>query len=74
MTILAIQLQFHMWYDLWFGQSKYEEKFVGGPEDVKALQEQEHHEKHQHPKLIVRGIKYYKSEPVDETEAEENSK
>ncbi|KAM9443798.1 olfactomedin-like 2Ba [Clarias gariepinus] len=53
-------------------KSKYEEKFVGGPEDVKALQEQEHHEKHQHPKLIVRGIKYYKSEPVDETEAEEN--
>ncbi|KAF5890766.1 olfactomedin-like protein 2B, partial [Clarias magur] len=53
-------------------ESKYEEKFVGGPEDVKALQEQDHHGKHQHPKLIVRGIKYYKSEPVDESEAEEN--
>lgn len=71
-----------MWYDLWFGQSKYEEKFVGGllkvtgpgPEGAKALQEQEHHRRQQHPKLIVRGITYYKSDTVDETEAEENSK
>ncbi|XP_034169614.1 olfactomedin-like 2Ba isoform X2 [Pangasianodon hypophthalmus] len=60
-------------------ESKYEEKFVGGllkrsgpGPDVKALQEQEHHGRQQHPKLIVRGITYYKSDPVDETETEEN--
>ncbi|XP_058234717.1 olfactomedin-like 2Ba isoform X2 [Hemibagrus wyckioides] len=61
-------------------ESKYEEKFVGGllkssgpgPEDVKALQEQEHHGRQQHPKMIVRGITYYKSAPMDEAEAEEN--
>ncbi|XP_053469744.1 olfactomedin-like 2Ba isoform X2 [Ictalurus furcatus] len=61
-------------------ESKYEEKFVGGllkrtgpgPEDVKALQEQERHGRQQHPKLIVRGITYYKSDPEDETEADEN--
>lgn len=45
-----------------------------GPEDDKALTEQEHHRRQQHPKLIVRGITYYKSDPVDETDAEENSK
>ncbi|KAK3516453.1 hypothetical protein QTP70_014357 [Hemibagrus guttatus] len=62
-------------------ESKYEEKFVGGllkssgprPEDVKALQEQEHHGRQQHPKMIVRGITYYKSTPMEEAEAEENS-
>ncbi|KAK3542587.1 hypothetical protein QTP86_031291 [Hemibagrus guttatus] len=61
-------------------ESKYEEKFVGGllkssgprPEDVKALQEQEHHGRQQHPKMIVRGITYYKSTPMEEAEAEEN--
>lgn len=45
-----------------------------GPDDDKALQEQEHNGRQQHPKLIVRGVTYYKSDPVDETEAEENGK
>ncbi|XP_027010051.2 olfactomedin-like 2Ba isoform X1 [Tachysurus fulvidraco] len=59
-------------------ESKYDEKFVGGllklsgpgPEDVKALQELEHHGRQQNPKMIVRGITYYKSAAEDEAEAE----
>lgn len=61
-------------------QNKYEERFVGdlkrkapGSEDaVKALQEQERHGREQNPKMIVRGITYYKAEPVEEVETEEN--
>ncbi|XP_072536779.1 olfactomedin-like 2Ba isoform X2 [Salminus brasiliensis] len=62
-------------------QNKYEERFVGNllkskvpeAEDaVKALQEQERHGREQNPKMIVRGITYYKADPVDEVETEEN--
>ncbi|KAL7887917.1 hypothetical protein AOLI_G00028910 [Acnodon oligacanthus] len=62
-------------------ENKYEERFVGSlgkkrlpePEDaVKALREQERHGREQNPKMIVRGVTYYKADPVDETETEEN--
>ncbi|KAI5090358.1 olfactomedin-like 2Ba isoform X3 [Silurus meridionalis] len=60
-------------------ETKYEEKFVGsllkrkrpGPEDAETVQHQQHHVKQQHPKLIVKGITYYKSDLVHETESEE---
>ncbi|KAI5627601.1 olfactomedin-like 2Ba isoform X1 [Silurus asotus] len=60
-------------------ETKYEEKFVGGllkrkrpgPEDAETVQHQQHHVKQQHPKLIVKGITYYKSDQVHETESEE---
>lgn len=45
------------------------------PEDaVKHLREQERKGREQHPKMIVRGITYYKSDPVDEAETDEPSK
>ncbi|XP_051732140.1 olfactomedin-like 2Ba isoform X2 [Ctenopharyngodon idella] len=62
-------------------ESKYEEKFVGNllkrsgsdlNKAVAALQEQERQGREKQPKIIVRGITYYKSDPVDETDTEEN--
>ncbi|XP_066533420.1 olfactomedin-like 2Ba [Hoplias malabaricus] len=61
-------------------ENKYEERFVGqvkskvpDPEDaVKALREHERHGREQNPKMIVRGITYYKADPVDEVETEDN--
>uniref|UniRef100_A0A3B1IMK2 Olfactomedin-like 2Ba n=1 Tax=Astyanax mexicanus TaxID=7994 RepID=A0A3B1IMK2_ASTMX len=62
-------------------QNKYEERFVGNllkgkvpdaEEAVKALQEQERHGREQNPKMVVRGITYYKADPVEEVETEEN--
>ncbi|XP_016150455.1 olfactomedin-like protein 2B [Sinocyclocheilus grahami] len=62
-------------------ESKYEEKFVGDllkssgsdlNKAVAALQEQERQGREKQPKIIVRGITYYKSDPVDETDTEEN--
>ncbi len=41
---------------------------------VAALQEQERQGREKKPKLIVRGITYYKSDPVDEPDTEENCK
>ncbi|KAK7150879.1 hypothetical protein R3I93_011973 [Phoxinus phoxinus] len=62
-------------------ESKYEEKFVGDllkssgsdlNKAVAALQEQERQGREKQPKIIVRGITYYKSDPMDETDTEEN--
>ncbi|KAF4099641.1 olfactomedin-like 2Ba isoform X1 [Onychostoma macrolepis] len=62
-------------------ESKYEEKFVGDllkssrsglNKAVAALQEQERQGREKQPKIIVRGITYYKSDPVDEPDTEEN--
>ncbi|XP_067273788.1 olfactomedin-like 2Ba isoform X2 [Pseudorasbora parva] len=62
-------------------ESKYEEKFVGDllkssgsdiNKAVAALQEQERQGREKQPKIIVRGITYYKSDPVDETDTEES--
>ncbi|XP_048062996.1 olfactomedin-like 2Ba isoform X1 [Megalobrama amblycephala] len=62
-------------------ESKYEEKFVGDllkrsgsdlNKAVAALQEQERQGREKQPKIIVRGITYYKSDPLDETDTEEN--
>ncbi|XP_050948074.1 olfactomedin-like 2Ba [Labeo rohita] len=62
-------------------ESKYEEKFVGDllkssgsdlNKAVAALQEQERQGREKQPKIIIRGITYYKSDPVDEPDTEEN--
>ncbi|XP_059354494.1 olfactomedin-like protein 2B isoform X2 [Carassius carassius] len=62
-------------------ESKYEEKFVGDllkrsgsdlNKAVVALQEQERQGIEKQPKIIVRGITYYKSDQVDEPDTEEN--
>ncbi|XP_055042307.2 olfactomedin-like 2Ba [Misgurnus anguillicaudatus] len=62
-------------------ENKYEEKFVGDllkktGSDIKktiaALQEQERHGREKQPKIIVRGITYYKSNPVDDADIDEN--
>ncbi|XP_073672890.1 olfactomedin-like 2Ba [Garra rufa] len=62
-------------------ESKYDEKFVGdllksGGSDlnkaVAALQEQERQGREKQPKIIIRGITYYKSDPVDEPDTEES--
>ncbi|XP_056337132.1 olfactomedin-like 2Ba isoform X2 [Danio aesculapii] len=61
-------------------ESKYEEKFVGdilnsGSDPNKAatpLQEQEQQGRKKQPKIIVRGITYYRSDPVDEMDSEKN--
>uniref|UniRef100_A0A8C1U8Y7 Olfactomedin-like 2Ba n=1 Tax=Cyprinus carpio TaxID=7962 RepID=A0A8C1U8Y7_CYPCA len=62
-------------------ESKYEEKFVGDllkssrsdlNKAVAVLQEQERQGREKQPKIIVRGITYYKSDPVDEADTEEN--
>lgn len=62
-------------------ESKYEEKFVGDllkrsgadlRKAVAALQEQERSGREKQPKIIVRGMTYYKSDPVEEADTEEN--
>lgn len=41
---------------------------------VAALQEQERSGREKQPKIIVRGMTYYKSDSVDEADTEENCK
>ncbi|KAK2884090.1 hypothetical protein QQF64_016071 [Cirrhinus molitorella] len=62
-------------------EGKYEEKFVGNllkssgsdiNKAVAALQEQERQGREKQPKIIIRGITYYKSDPVDEPDTEES--
>lgn len=64
-------------------QSKYEERFVGDllkssgsdvQKAVAALQEQERSGREKQPKIIVRGMTYYKSDPVEEADTEESCK
>lgn len=63
-------------------QSKYEEKFVGDilnsgsdlNKAATAMQEQEQQGRKKQPKIIVRGITYYRSDPVDEMDPEKNCK
>lgn len=61
-------------------ESKYEEKFVGDilnsgsdlNKATTALQEQEQQGRKKQPKITVRGITYYRSDPVDEMDSEKN--
>ncbi|XP_051953885.1 olfactomedin-like 2Ba isoform X3 [Xyrauchen texanus] len=63
-------------------ESKFEERFVGDllkrmsesdlDKAVASLQEQEHHGREKHPKMIVKGMTFYKSDPVEEADTEEN--
>ncbi|XP_056620057.1 olfactomedin-like 2Ba [Triplophysa dalaica] len=62
-------------------ESKYEERFVGDllkssgsdvQKAVAALQEQERYGREKQPKIIVRGMTYYKSDPVEEADTEES--
>ncbi|XP_051951290.1 olfactomedin-like protein 2B [Xyrauchen texanus] len=62
-------------------ESKYEERLLGDhlkrsesdlDKAVATLQEQEHHRREKHPKIIVRGMTFYKSDQVEEADTEEN--
>ncbi|XP_051501527.1 olfactomedin-like 2Ba [Myxocyprinus asiaticus] len=62
-------------------ESKYEERLLGDllkrsesdlDKAVATLQEQEHHGREKHPKIIVRGMTFYKSDQVEEADTEEN--